>query len=203
MDIVLPALAAWVIALAINVVPAFMPPTWAMLAVFHASTDVPLLVLTVGGAFFSAVGRVVLAVGAQLLRGVLPESDVQNATALGEFVNRHRAWRFAIVFLYCLGPFPSNPIFIAAGIGRIPLLPVTAAFFLSRVIADTFWVWTASAVSRNASGLFVDSFTSSGSIALQGAALCAVVLFLRLPWARWFGLVEPPNGAASPVGVER
>ncbi len=192
-------LAAWGIAFVINLVPVFMPPTWSVLAVFHVTTGVPLLVLTVGGAFFSALGRMGLAVGASRLRKFLPDSDVENASALGAFVNRHRAWRLLIVFLYCLAPVPSNPIFIAAGIGRVPLLPLTAAFCDSRVIADTFWVWTAGAVSESTAGVFVESLTSIQSIAFQVAALCLVVLILRLPWARWLGIVAPaaPAGAAS------
>lgn len=187
-------LAAWAIAFVINVIPAFMPPTWAVLAVFHVTTDAPLLVLTIGGAFFSALGRMVLALAAGRLRNLLPDSDIENATALGAFVNRHRAWRLVIVFLYCLAPVPSNPIFIAAGVGRVPLLPVTVAFFLSRAIADTFWVWTAGAVSQNTAGVFKESLTSPPAIAFQVAALCLVVLVLRLPWARWLGIQAPSAG---------
>lgn len=201
MDALTAALAAWGFAFVINVVPAFMPPTWAVLAVFHVTTDVPLLPLTVGGAAASALGRMLLALGAGRLRGVLPESDVENATALGSFVNRHPAWRLLIVFLYCLAPMPSNPIFIAAGIGRVPLLPVTAAFFISRVIADTFWVWTAGAVSHSTAGVFMESLTSLQAIAFQVAALCLVVLVLRLPWARWLGFAPPTPAADHAAGT--
>ena len=109
---------------------------------------VPLLILTVGGAAMSAVGRTGLALLSRRLDHRLPEKDRDNARALADFVNRHRNWRDAIVFLYCLGPFPSNPLFIAAGVGRIPLLRLTLAFFLSRAIADSFWVWTARSVSH-------------------------------------------------------
>lgn len=201
MDTVVYTLAAWAIAFVINVIPAFMPPTWAVLAVFHVTSDAPLLVLTVGGAFFSALGRMLLAVGASRLRYILPESDVRNATALGDFANRHRAWRMVLVFLYCLAPIPSNPIFIAAGIGRVPLLPVTVAFFLSRAIADTFWVWTAGAVAESSRSVFVKNMTSWQSVAFQMAALALVVLALRLPWARWVGLnpAEETNSSMVPA----
>jgi membrane protein YqaA with SNARE-associated domain len=192
-------LAAWGIVFVVNIIPVFMPPTWAVLSVFHVTTDVPLLVLTVGGAFSSALGRIVLAIGAGRLRGVLPESDVRNAAALGGFINRHRAWRLVIVFVYCLAPIPSNPIFIAAGIGRVPLLPVAAAFFVSRAIADTFWVWTAGAVSESTKDLFVSNATSLPAIALQFAAVAFVVLVLRLPWAKWIGLEVPASTVSSPA----
>lgn len=190
MGSLLSLLFAWGIALVINLVPAFMPPTWSVLAIFHVLSRPPLLLLTAGGAAASALGRVGLALLSRRFRDLLPESDRRNAEALSGFVNRHHRWREAIVFGYCLGPFPSNAIFIAAGVGRMPLLPVTVAFFLSRAIADTLWVWAAGKVSANVGGLFVTQVTDWKAIAVQVAALVVVVLFFRLPWAKWLG-VEP------------
>lgn len=185
----LPALLlAWAIALVINVVPAFMPPTWSVLAIFHVVSNPPLLLLTVGGAAASALGRTVLALGSRRFSRVLPATDRKNAEALGEFVNRHRRWREPIFFFYCLAPLPSNPLFIAAGVGKIPLLGVTLAFFASRAIADTFWVWTAGQVSRNVGGLFVHQLTDWKAIVLQVLGLVTVVLLFRLPWAKWLGI---------------
>lgn len=189
-------LAAWGVALLINFVPAFMPPTWSVLAIFHVTAHPPLLLLTVGGAAMSTVGRVGLARLSRRFRGVLPASDRTNAEALSAFVNRHRRWREAIVFGYCLGPFPSNALFVAAGVGRVPLMPVSIAFFLSRSIADTIWVWTAGHVSENVGGVFLHQLTDWKAVALQIVALIVVVLFFRLPWARWLG-VQPSSDVAG------
>jgi membrane protein YqaA with SNARE-associated domain len=195
-------LAAWAIAFVINLVPAFMPPTWSVLAIFHVLNHPPLLLLTVGGAAMSALGRVGLALLSRRFRNILPATDRRNAEALSAFVNRHRRWREAIVFGYCLGPFPSNAVFVAAGVGRVPLLPVTIAFFLSRCIADTLWVWTAGQVTGNVGGLFVKQLTDWKAIALQIVALAAIVLFFRLPWARWLG-VQPDSDAAGSAEPDR
>ncbi len=178
-------LLAWAIVAAINVAPAFMPASWAVLALFRIRADPPLLPLTLGGALASTLGRLLLAVGSRRLAAYLPDRDRRNAEALGAFVNRNRARRELLVFLYCLGPFPSNPLFIAAGLGRIPLRPVALAFFLSRAVADTFWVWTADTVSTGLGDVFLRTFKSWYSLTAQIAALLAVVLVLRLPWARW------------------
>lgn len=188
MSVLAGMLLAWLVAFVINIVPAFMPPTWSVLAAFHIVGSLPLLPLTIGGAFVSALGRMILAKLSAHGKRFLGKTDRANAEALGEFVNRHRRWRDAIFFLYCLGPFPSNPLFIAAGVGRIPLIPVTISFFISRAIADTFWVWTAKNVSRNAGTLFTKQLTSWQSIVLQVVALLSVVLVFRLPWARWLGI---------------
>lgn len=45
----------------INMVPAFMPPTWAVLAFLGVRYPLLLLPLTVGGAFAAGLGRTVLA----------------------------------------------------------------------------------------------------------------------------------------------
>ncbi|HZQ38462.1 MAG TPA: hypothetical protein VFD32_21225 [Dehalococcoidia bacterium] len=193
MGVIAALLAAWGIALVVNVVPAFMPPTWSVLAIFHVTAHPPLLLLTLGGAVVSAIGRAGLTLLCRRFRGRLPERDRRNADALSDFLNRHRRWRDVIVFGYCLGPFPSNPLFIAAGVGRMSLLPIAVAFFLSRAISYTFWVWTAGAVSQNLGSLFLHELTSWQAIVLQVAALASVVVLLRLPWARWLGLADEPN----------
>ena len=201
-------LLAWAIVLVVNVVPAFMPPSWSIMAVFRVTAGLPLLPLTIGGAAMSAVGRAGLALLSRRLSYKLPDTDRQNAEALGQFLNRHRRWRTLIVFGYCLGPLPSNAVFIAAGAGKVPLLPVTLAFFLSRAIADTFWVWTVDQVSHNLSDVFAEQITSWKAVVVQVATIVLVVLLFRLPWRRWLGgdakvAGTPPSGEPAPAGAGR
>ena len=53
-------LLAYAITFFINIIPAFMPSTWMVLAFFHIQFDLPILPLTLGGALFSGLGRIVL-----------------------------------------------------------------------------------------------------------------------------------------------
>src|SRR5438477_600461 len=80
--------AAWLTALIINLMPAFMPPTWSVLALFRITTGAPLLPLTVGGAAASAAGRVALAAGVALVVCVL---RLPWARWLGDSEERTRA----------------------------------------------------------------------------------------------------------------
>src|SRR5579884_1573294 len=165
----MPALVAlllgWAIALGINVVPAFMPPTWSVLAVFHIAFNLPVLPLTIGGAAMSAVGRAGLTVLSRRAGRRLSASQRERVEALGAFINAHPRWREPLVFLLCLLPFPSNLLFITAGVGRLALLPVTIAFFLARSIADSLYVWTAGTLSRNIGGTFLEQITDWRAIA--------------------------------------
>ena len=188
---------AWVLAVIINLVPAFMPPSWAMLSVFRIASGAPLLPLTLGGAAASAAGRVGLAWGSARLGNKLPANEKKNAKALGDFIRRHGRWGVVIVFVGCLGPLPSNALFIAAGLGKVALRPLVVAFFLSRVIADTFWVWSAGKVSESTGSLFREQLTSWPAIAIQVAGLLVVVGVMRLPWVKWLGAVPEEAADAS------
>lgn len=191
MPTILWLLAAWAVALIVNLVPAFMPPTWSVLTIFKITAGLPLLPLTLGGVAMAALGRVALALLSRRYGEKLPRTDRENAEALGAFVNTHERWREVIVFGYCLAPLPSNPLFIAAGVGDVPLLPVTLAYFCARAIVDTLYVWSVERVSKSAGGLFLDQLTSWKSLAVQVVSVILLALVFRLPWAKWLGLHKP------------
>src|SRR5205823_3211158 len=129
-----------------------------------------LLPLTVGGAAMSAAGRVGLAYLSRHAGRWLPETDRRNAEALGGAIRRHRNWRTAIVFGYCLAPIPSNPLFIAAGVGRAPLVSVPLAFLAAGAVAGPFWVLAAGRGSRSQSAAVPGQGTRLQAAAVQVTA---------------------------------
>jgi hypothetical protein len=191
-------LLCWLIVFVMNIVPAFMPPTWSVLAYFRIVHGLPLLPLTIGGAAMSALGRVQLAHLSGRLGRFLPAKDQANAAALAAYITAHPNWRDGITFAYSLGPLPSNQLFIAAGIAKIPLRRMATVFFVSRAIGDTFWVWTAGNVAGNLGDIFSKGIGNWRSVALQVASLLLVAVLFHLPWARWLGL--PVAKPASPDG---
>jgi uncharacterized membrane protein len=181
-------IAGWLAAFVVNLVPAFMPPSAAVLAAFHIGAGVPLLPLTLGGAAAGSLGRTLLALSTRRMMRYVPAADRVNAEAIGAWFERRRRWRWPLVALYCAGPFPSNVLFVAAGAGRVPLVPLALTFALARALSDTFWVWTGATVSRNAHSLVWGAFTDWRALLLQLVGVVAVVLVFRLPWARWLGI---------------
>jgi len=149
-------LVAWGTAFAISVVPAFMPPMWAVLAAFRVGTGVPLFPLTIGAAISGALGRLVLAELARWLAPRLPAAARRNAEALGAWFERRsrRRWMASAAYaaIYNAGPLPSNALFIAAGAGRIPAVPLAVGYALARTVTDTFWVWSGRAWRRVSPG---------------------------------------------------
>jgi predicted RND superfamily exporter protein len=63
---------------------------------------------------------------------------------------------------------------------RVPLLPLTAAFFAGRVVSYTIYVTGASAIKESFGDELIDSLTSPLGIALQLVALLLLVILVRL-----------------------
>src|SRR5829696_5132555 len=126
MPAVVSLLLAWGAVFLINLVPAFMPPTWSILAFFLIHFDLPLLPLALGGAVAATSGRLVLALGARHLGPRVVPAD---------WLRTHQRWVGPAVLLYSFGPIPSNQLFIAAGLGQLDLRVVAGAFFIGRVIS--------------------------------------------------------------------
>ncbi len=188
-------LVAWGTAFAISIVPAFMPPMWAVLTAFRVGTGVPLVPLGIGAAIAGAAGRFVLAGLARWAAPALPESSRKNAEALGAWFERHGRGqrRRAVLFAaaYTAGPFPSNALFIAAGAGRIPAAPLAAGYALAHLVTDMLWVRVGATAATSARELLAGTFTDWWSLLLQVAGLAVVVAVFRLPWERWL-IGEPP-----------
>jgi hypothetical protein len=66
----------------------------------------------------------------------------------------------------------------------MPLLPLTAAFFVGRLVSYSIYVGVASLARHSIGSVLVDSLTSPVGIAIQVVALVAIVLLVRVDWAR-------------------
>lgn len=187
---------ALALAFAINLVPAFMPSTWMVLAFFYIRFDLPLLPLTIGGAIVSGLGRALLAKGTEAfkLRFIKDRGDLDE---LGRFLDERRRHAGFAVFLYALSPLPTNNLFIAAGLAGIHLAWVLAGFWAARIIADTFWVWTTDRVFGSLASVFEGAFGSWLAIALQSAGVVSVVLLFKVPWARWLRRFTTPEKSGA------
>ena len=106
-----------------------MPPTWAVLAYFHLYHQLPTLPLAIVGALGSTTGRGLLALGSRAFGArFLPESWRVNIETLVEMLQSQPTLAFSSLALFTLGPFPSNQLFIAAGIAKAPLPPILLVF---------------------------------------------------------------------------
>src|SRR5579872_5437342 len=179
-------LIAYATSFVINMIPAGMPATWQVLAFFYIRYKPPLLLLTVGGAVFSGLGRVVLAlITRRWGRKIVPAKQLANLDALSSWLEERPAWQLPfVVFVGSLGPIPSNQMFIALGLTSIDLRPVTAGFFAGRAISYTLSVAATSKVAGSLESIQRHSLTNASGWVIQLISFGSIILFTMIPWAK-------------------
>lgn len=172
--------------LGLNLLPAFGPPTWAILVLFNLHGDYSTPVLVVVGALAAAAGRLVLALATRGLREHLPPRYRKNLEAAGEALTRRRGRAVAGLALFAVSPVPSAQLFEAAGLLRTArLVPLTAAFFAGRIVSYALYVGGSGVLKNTDTGhVLLSSLTSPWGVTLQVVMVLALVLLARVDWSR-------------------
>lgn len=124
---------------ALNVLPAFAPPTWMVISFFglrHAEDNNVWLVALVA-AVAATAGRVVLArfarriVALRWVGGGIRDNLAHVAATIG----RRRTASVLAFLLFAFSPLPSNVLFLAYGMTRAPLHLLVVPFFVGRCVS--------------------------------------------------------------------
>lgn len=174
----------------VNLLPAFGPPTWALLVFFSLDFDLPAAPLIVGGALAAASGRFLLANGARWLRPRFSVARRERLDRAEAALTANRRRSAAGLGLFALSPLPSGQLFVAAGLMTVPLAPLTAAFFAGRLVSYSPYVTAASVAERNLGTVAVDSLTSPLGMAVQLAMLAGLAVLLGRSGSR-IGKADP------------
>jgi len=196
-------LIAWAVVLVINIIPAFMPSTWMVIAFFLIAYNLPLWPLCFGGAVTATAGRCILALLSERWgTKLLSEKQRQNVAVLGEWLNSKSGWsKVLAVFLYSLGPIPSNQIFIAAGLSRLRLAPIAAGFFAGRLISYPLLAGSVKKISDNVGDIFLQEWKSPRFIILELLSLAMIVLFAHIDWPRVLH-IKMPSATSADAGKQ-
>jgi uncharacterized membrane protein YdjX (TVP38/TMEM64 family) len=168
----------------VNLLPAFGPPTWAVLVALRFTTNVPVVPLVLLGALAAASGRYVLAAGSHRFRARLSKPRRESLDALERALGSHRGAAFGGLGLFALSPVPSAQLFVAAGLTGVRLLPVTLAFFGGRLVSYALYVGAASAANQKLGKALTNLVSSPVGIALEVAMLALLVTLMRVDWTR-------------------
>jgi hypothetical protein len=185
---------------AVNLLPAFGPPTWALLVFFRLTYDLPVVALVLGGALAAASGRLVLATASRHVGGRLSPRRRASLAAAHEALTADRRRAAGGLALFAVSPIPSAQLFVAAGLLRVPLLRLTSAFFAGRLVSYSIYVGGAALAGRSLGGMLTDEFRSPLGIALQVAMLLGLVALVRIDWARVLVSRRHPSGSAASAG---
>jgi len=185
------------LAVVLNTIPAFMPPTWALLAYFHVAHGVSVWQLAVVGALAAMTGRAILALLSRWLGlRVIPSRWRHNIVTLGEHIRSHRSMSLSVLGLFLLGPVPSNHLFIAIGVSNVPIVPPLAVFAIGRGIGYALWISLADVAANSLTDVLQPGLGSTASIVAQIAGMVILVAVMQVDWSRI--LHAPRGGHPSP-----
>ena len=179
----------------VNLLPAFGPPTWAVLVFFRLHDSLPIVPLVLGGALAAAAGRLLLAHGSRKLRGRFSPGRLESLAAAERALSGDRKRAAGALALFAVSPLPSAQLFIAAGLLSVPLLALTAAFFVGRLVSYSVYVGGASLAEGSLKGAFSRTFSSPLAIVLQVAMVLALVALVRIDWGAFIARRRDARGA--------
>jgi len=166
--------------LALNLLPAFAPPTWAVLVFYKLNSTMNTAAIITIGVFAAASGRYLLARFFLHIRKHLPAKYSDNLVRIKARLTKRKKVGVLYLFLFALSPLPSAQLFEAAALADAPLFPITAAFMCGRAVSYTSTVLGASTLKRHGlGGTLLDSMKSPWGIALQLICLLAIYLVMR------------------------
>jgi membrane protein YqaA with SNARE-associated domain len=181
----------------VNLLPAFGPPTWAMLVFFRLNSDLAAVPLVLLGALAAASGRLLLAATSRRFRSRFSRRRLESLEAAEDALVGSRGKAVAGLGLFALSPVPSAQLFVGAGLLSVPLLPLTAAFFAGRLVSYSLYVGAASAAKESLDSVLTDAFASPLGIALQILMLAGLVALVRVDWAQVLGRRQAAHSTPS------
>jgi membrane protein DedA with SNARE-associated domain len=173
----------FILIFAINVVPAFMPPTWIILSFFYVNNDLLFLPTVILGVIAATSGRIVLAlISKYWLKKVLPTGFYSNYQYLGKYLKGHTKLTLPIVFGYAFSPISSNSLFIMAGLSDLNLKLIAASFFIGRLVSYSFWITASHQLSNRLDIIFTGAFSNLNTLISALVSMGIVIIIGRIDW---------------------
>jgi len=172
---------------ALNVMPAFAPPTWMTLSFLGLMTPgMGFAQLALVGATAATLGRLTLAKFSRVIirQNILSEATRQNVDAVRRGIENRRELTFGAFLAYSLSPLPSNYLFIAYGLTALPIMFLAMPFFVGRLVSYSFWVMTVSVVADRLDLDWFESAPYFGVYFILSQLLLVPVIygFTRIDW---------------------
>jgi uncharacterized membrane protein YdjX (TVP38/TMEM64 family) len=175
------------VVLGVNLMPAFGPPTWSIIAAFGLNSDLPMPGIALAGALAAASGSLLLALATRCLRHWASERTRGNLAAARMALEHDKMRGILGLAQFALSPLPSAQLFKAAGWTGVRLLPFTLAFFSVRLISYGIYAGGAKAVQQlTFAETFRQNLASPLAVPVLVIMLAGLVALTRVSWARVF-----------------
>ena len=175
----------FLIVFGVNLMPAFGPPTWTIIALYVFNGDLSVPATVVVAAVAAATGRYLLARVFKHLGSYLPDKMRRNLKAARSALEQGRWSSIMAIGLFALSPVPSAQLFEAAGLTGVRLISFTVAFFLGRTVAYSMYALTAKGMRESSIGeSFQSALTSPYGIVSQLVMIILLTLLVQIDWER-------------------
>ena len=180
-------LAAFLCALAVDSIPFFSPPAWTILTVMIVKFKLDAWAVVALGTIGSTIGRWFLSFYIpKVSNKVLSSRENENVRFIGRKLER-RGWEgFVFVLVYSLTPLSTTALFTAAGVARVPMPYLLAAFAMGKFTSDAAMVFT----GKYAAGASIDLFHGKVSWPSVAAGVLGVVVIAATLFIDWKALLE-------------
>ncbi len=168
----------------VNVLPAFMPPTWMLLVFFALRQNLYTLPVIVLGAIAATLGRITLMYLAGHFGKLLPAWMQTNYKGLGELLKKRTSLTIPVVLAIAFSPIPSNQLFVVAGLSDMNKKLVAGSFLLGRMISYSFWVLSAKTVNNRLEDLFEGYLDPTKFLIAGGGIIFMIWLVGAIPWSQ-------------------
>jgi len=181
--------------IAMNTAPLFMPPTWIALSSFYAlDPSLSPILLAIVGATGATIGRFFLKRVSGFFRRFVGKEQQSNLDVIGGFLNKTKFGYTLASFLFAATPLPSNMLFVAYGMMRAKSIGLYIGFWFGRLISYYIMISISSVVLVPFLELFEDKYI--GILLADGIGIGIVVFFSCINWSllitqRKFKLVRP------------
>lgn len=171
--------------LGINLLPAFGPPTWAVLVFARLNWHLNPVGLVLVGAVAAMLGRYVLAEVSMRSKSHFPARFRKNLESASQLVGRRKSGVIATLLIFLISPLPSAQLFVAAGLLDLPIIALTSAFFLGRIVSYSIYVTAATLADKQFGDVLSNFFGSPWSLALQFGLIAIVSIVPFIDWGKW------------------
>lgn len=171
----------FVLVCGINAAPFLVPPTWIVLASFHAAyPSFDPLYLALVGSTASVTGRFALMLLSSRSTRLMSAKRRTSLETIGKYLAGKKYAYFITSFLFALSPLPSNILFIGYGIMKRRSVGMFLGFWIGRVIAYFVMISASSVAFRPILNLFGENLV--GIVAIDSLGLASIVVFACIDW---------------------
>ena len=177
----------FLIVFALNLLPAFAPPTWMAMSYLGVAHPIASpLEWGILGAVAATLGRLSLARLARILirHKLLSPSTIDNLEVVRQAIEGRKKLTAVAFLFFAFSPLPSNQLFISYGLTSLPLRLIAIPFFVGRLVSYTFWALTASTAAKKLEFDIADVSPYFGVyfVVLQLVLLSLIYVFAKIDW---------------------